>query len=700
MKDIVISAKLISWNSLRLTIFYDGQIGNLKPNLVEDDTGRRIPLFPVKASSTASLSVYEFRMEESLNLGHPLFLEIESLGRVALDVNEAASFENFDHIYHYEGKLGAEYQKDKTRFALFAPLACSVILMIAKPDQVRPDTFPMDRIKGGAYETVLEGDYEGARYWYLVNNSGSVARCLDPYAVSSSANGGASYVIDPNKVKTKKVKATLPIMQSYNDAIIYEGSVRDMTIHPGTDIVHKGKFLGLTETGRKTRKGLPAGLDYLSSLGITHFQVLPMYDFATVDEKNPTKAYNWGYDPAQYFVPDGSFVTDPDDPYARLKECQAMVDAFHERGIRVVMDVVYNHVYSWESSNFEKVVPGYYFRHRHNGRMASTSGCGNDLASERPMVRRLIVESALHWVDYYDVDGFRFDLMGIIDVETLKEIRTEALKRKKDFMVYGEGWNMGGEVDFPLGTMGNHALLPGYAFFNDRFREAVKGMLFGDESKKPLLMNCLAGSCVEFNAYPMFGDATQSLNYVECHDNGTFYDYLCRLRPNLREEERLSLCRLALSIVLFSFGVPFIHAGQEIGGTKKGIENSYRSPDEINWFDYALLDEREEMYRYAVKAIATRKKKRFFHHYDPRCIYNLVDIFDYHGAVILRDNDPNSVAPDKKIELCFNVEPLPVTLKLEKGAALELVSSPTGEEGKSKEEVTVPAFSLTYVVYR
>ena len=166
MKDIVISAKLISWNSLRLTIFYDGQIGNLKPNLVEDDTGRRIPLFPVKASSTASLSVYEFRMEEPLILGHPLFLEIESLGRVALDVSEAASFENFDRIYHYEGKLGAEYQKDKTRFAIFAPLACSVILMIAKPDQVRPDTFPMDRINGGAYETVLEGDYEGARYWW------------------------------------------------------------------------------------------------------------------------------------------------------------------------------------------------------------------------------------------------------------------------------------------------------------------------------------------------------------------------------------------------------------------------------------------------------------------------------------------------------------------------------------------------------
>ncbi len=699
MKDTVISARLISWRHLRLTLFYDSQVGEIKPLLVYDDSGRKVPLSLVKGNSTSSLSVFEFALPDDFELGHPAFLEIPSLGRVPVDVSEAASFEGFDERFSYTGELGAIYGKQATRFCLFAPLACSVIVMIAKRGEERYELFPMDRIEGGAYEAVLKGDYEGARYTYLVNNSGAVARCLDPYGFSSSANGRESYVVDLCRARTKKKHAGLPVLQGYTDAVIYELSVRDMSIHPGSGIKHKGKFLGLAEPSTKTKKGLPSGLDYIKSLGVTHVQILPMYDFATVDELHPEKSYNWGYDPAQYFVPEGSYATDPDDPYCRLRECQQMVDSFHEEGIRVVMDVVYNHVYSWESSNFEKVVPGYYFRHRRNGRMASTSGCGDDLASERPMVRRLIVDSAMHWIDFYDVDGFRFDLMGIIDCETLNRIRALALSRKKDFMVYGEGWNMGGEVDFPLGHMGNCRLIPGYAHFNDRFREAAKGVLFGDESKKPLLMHCIAGSCAEFNAVPLFPSADYSVNYVECHDNGTLYDYIRRLRPSLGEEAALKACALGLALVLFSYGIPFIHAGQEIGGSKKGVENSYNSPDEINRFDYDLLDAREWMYRFAARAIALRKKKRFFHHYDARCIYNLVDIQDRSGAIYLTDNDQNAVAPDAKLEMYFNVEPIDVHVNIGQGAVLLLDSTGEGERPLGEGKATVPALSPYLIAY-
>ncbi len=700
MKDTLISAKLIDWQKIRLTLFYDTPIYEVRAILGNEDDGTRLPLSQSKASSTTSLSVYDYKLPAPLELGHSYFVEVVGFGRYPLDVNDCASFEGFDEKYRYDGPLGAIYAKEETRFVLFAPLASRVTLLYSLPKAKEWHLVPMKRLHGGIYEIRVKGDLKNARYFYSVRNSGVENRCIDPYALSSGPNGSYSYVVDIEGLRTKKDRAALPAIQSPTEAIIYELSVRDMTAHPGTDIKHKGLFLGLAEKGKKTAGGLPAGLDYLKSLGITHAQILPMYDFASVDEKKKGEGYNWGYDPAQYFVPEGSYCTDPDDPEKRLLECEKMIDAVHEEGIRVVMDVVYNHVYSFEASNFEKLVPGYYFRHTRSGRMASTSGCGNDLASERPMVRRLIIDSALHWVDFYDVDGFRFDLMGIIDVETLKQIETEVRKRKKNFLLYGEGWNMGGEVDFPLGQMGNCRLLPTYAFFNDRYREAIKGLLFGDESKKPLAMHCLAGSSNEFNAPPLFMNAAQSLNYVECHDNGTFYDYVKRLRPYLKEEEVLSLVKLAVAFVLFSFGIPFIHAGQEIGGTKKGIENSYNSPVEINWFDYSLLEARKDLYEFAKQAIAIRRKKRFFHLYDPSLIYNLIDVTDRGGAIFLRDNDSNAVAPDRRLELYLNVEPIDVEIEVGEGALILLDAHGGAGEGLPAGKAKVPAFSPLLLAYK
>ncbi len=662
MKDTIIVAKLIDYDQIRLTMFYDSPLGPVKPSLVIDGTSIRHPLSVLRLTSTSNLSVYELSLEKPLELGYPYFIEIPGLGRIPLDVNEAVTFKDFDKRYVYEGELGAIYKGKKTTFRVYAPLASGVVLRLRKPGSGNWTYYPMSRLSVGVYELEVEGNVQGYLYNYLVTNSGSTSVCVDPYALASSANGKESVVVDFSKITPPKHYECLPVLNANSDAVIYETSVRDFTIHPSTDIKHKGKYLGLTERGRKTKKGHPAGLDYLKELGITHLQILPMYDFETVDELHPLDSYNWGYDPAQYFVPEGSYATDPEDPLSRIKECIAMVDALHKEGIRVVMDVVYNHVHSYEGSVYEKIVPGYYFRHRPNGRMANTSGCGDDLASERPMVRRLIVDSALHWIEHYGVDGFRFDLMGIIDCETLNEIYRKAKKLKKDFIAYGEGWNMGGEVDFPLGTMGNYALLPEYGFFNDFFRESIKGLCFGDDSKRPAAMFALLGSCVDYNRPPMFDTALRSINYVECHDNGTFYDYLNRFRGDLSHEDILKLVELGLSFTLFGLGIPFIHAGQEIGGTKKGEDNTYNLPDSYNQFDYDLLDERYHMVEFAKKAVALRRNRRMLRVYDPSLIYRIFEVVDQKGAILLYNSDSNLTAPEKENVALFNPQRIPVSI--------------------------------------
>ena len=695
MKDTFISAKLTAPDLIRLSVFSSLPWEKIEPQLVVDGVpGPKMA--PTRLSTLSSVALADFRLPAPLELGHSYFLVMPQYGAVPVEVEEATGFPDFDTKYFYGGNdLGANYTKKKTTFVLWAPLASIVVLAYRLKPKDPWSTARMDREARGVYRAVVEGDLAGAEYHYFITNSEVMRRVTDPYAKGSTVNGEESVVVDFAALKTNFKRENLPIINAPTDAIIYEAHVRDMTIDPSTDIVHKGRFLGMIEKGRTTEKGHPAGFDYLKKLGFTHLQLLPIYDYKTVDERDPSTKYNWGYDPAQYFVPEGSYASDLEDPLSRIRDCKKMVAAFHEAGIRIVMDVVFNHVFEYEKSVFEKVVPNFYFRHKANGKMASTSGCGNDLATERPMVRKMVVDACRHWIEEYGIDGFRFDLMGIMDVMTLNEIATMAKSHDKSFLLYGEGWNMGGEVNVPLGHMGNANLLPGFAFFNDFYRETTKSYFCEDIGAKQAFKNAFLGSCLDYQVPPRFANAAQSINYVECHDNGTFYDVLSQRRKDLSEKDKLSLVAAVNVTVLSSFGIPFLHMGQEIGQSKWGEDNTYNKGDGYNKFSYRLLDERYEMVNALRAAIKMRRTYAFTHSFDPRVIDNSVDIQEINNAVHLRFPDPNFIAPYKSLELVMN--PTFETLELPKGAKYKILAC-SCRLPEEKETKSIPPRSVVALV--
>lgn len=657
MKDTFVSARLVEKDLIRLVIFSSIPFEKLEAKLVIDRT-RDVKLLASKVTSTTSTMIADFRLNESLELGHSYALAIPSYPVIPLDVSEATNFEDFDANYSYFGDdLGCSYEKSETTFVVFAPLASTVTLKIKRPQDELFSYFMMKREEKGIFRIALKGDYERANYLYLVTNNEITAEATDPYAKASAPNGEYSVVADFSKFPDNPHSECLPHLGGITDAFIYEGSVRDLTIDRHSDIEHKGTYSGLVEEGRKTTGGNPAGFDYLKSLGISHLQILPFYDFKTVDERHPEKSYNWGYDPSQYFVPEGSYSADVEDPYKRILEVKELVSKFHSAGIRIVMDVVFNHVYEYLSSAFEKLVPNYYFRRRSNGRMANTSYCGDDVMSERPMMRKLIVDACKWWIDFYHIDGFRFDLMGIIDVITLEQIAAYARKKDPSFLLYGEGWNMGGEASVPLGHVENKKLIPEYSFFNDKFREAAKRYIGGDYFlEKEHFKYSILGSCLDYGEdKARFENAERSLNYVECHDNATYYDFLSSSLTNSSPGDKLDLVKLSLAAVLFSFGVPFIHAGEEIAQSKFGKDNTYNLPDVYNKFSYRLLDERIDLSNYFKSLIGFRKKNKFLRHYDPRSIAPLVNFIDLeNGALLVRYKDGNELAEFSEMDFFFN----------------------------------------------
>ncbi len=694
MKDTLLSAKLISWRLIRLTVFTSLPSINLKVSLYQDQS-KKIPLKEGKMNSLTSLFIADFFLEEDLELGHAYEVLVENYGVVPLQVDDASLFPDFDERFAYDGNdLGANYTKKATRFALWAPLASSCFLKYKDKEEEPWQILPMLRSPKGVYRACLSGDHAGSRYLYLICNSGVLSEVTDIYAKASTANGESSVVIDLKKFRVDLEKSALPVLNSPTDAIIYEGHVRDLSICSHTDIVRKGTFLGLCEKGRKSELGHPAGFDYITSLGITHLQLLPIYDYKTVDELHPEERYNWGYDPAQYFVPEGSFASVLADPYSRIRDLKTMVKAYHEAGIRIVMDVVYNHVYGFENSAFQRTVPNYYFRQRHNGKFASTSGCGDDLASERAMVRKLILDACAYWIDEYGIDGFRFDLMGIIDVDTLNTIERMAKEKDPSFILYGEGWNMGGEVSLPLGHMGNYSMLKGIGFFNDFFRETARKVFAGDEYLKNDAKYVFAASVVNFIHAPKFLDARQSLNYIECHDNSTYFDYLSKRHPEWEEETKLDAIMGANAFVALSFGIPFFHAGQEIGMSKWGEDNTYNKGDHYNKFSYALLDKRYQMVDKFKEILALRKKMKILHSYDPTYIDWNVDIKENGPCLEISFLDQSSEECKKGESLFFNLSSLGYDVSIKE--AKNLLSTGLGQ-GDPRSGCFVPAFSLLYL---
>jgi pullulanase len=675
MKDTFLSARLVQEDLIRLVIFSSVPYEKFDVTLVQDRKNET-KLIQAKLATLGNLSIADYHLSFPLELGHSYVLLIRDFGMVPLDVSEATGFANFDQEFAYDGDdLGATVGDNETSFALWAPLASSVILKFKLPNEKRWHYQTMERTDKGVFRLALPGSYDGLIYQYVVTNSEISITSTDPYAKASTPNSQESVALDWRKFHPSFNKEALPVLNSYTDAIVYEGNVRDLTIDKHSDIQKKGTYAGLAEKGRHTEKGNPAGFDYIVSLGITHLQLQPIYDFKTMDELDPDAKYNWGYDPIQYFVPEGAFASNVKDPANRIEEVQAMVSAFHSAGVRVVQDVVFNHVYEYLSSPFEKVVPNYYFRKKANGRLANTSYCGDDVASERPMVRKLIVDACKWWIDFYGIDGFRFDLMGILDCETLKEIAKYGQSKDPSFMVYGEGWNMGSECPLPLGNMDNAKLLPNFAFFNDKFREGMKRFLINDHSDEDLTRYAYIASCLDYGSHKaMFASASQSINYLECHDNATFFDYLSATRNDLSNDAKLATCQMALALVLLSFGIPFIHAGEELGQSKWGKDNTYNLPDIYNKFSYRLLDERQGGYEFLKSLIAFRKKRRFLHDYDPRVFTPMVDFESLGDCLHIKISDENELAPYAQLDFYFNPgeKEVPLSFASERGLLLNL----------------------------
>lgn len=529
---------------------------------------------------------------------------------------------SFDHLYKFDGEMGAIYHPNHTIFRVFSPLASSINLVLFHKNN--KEIYAMKKRDNGIFYYNAIGDYDGFEYLYQVKVNGKYVESIDPYTRSTTLHSRRGVVINPNKYDYEFNDDKLSPLASPCSSVIYEMSVRDFTSSIHTSIKHKGKYLGLTETNKVSTGNNKVGLDYLSDLGVTHVQLLPVTDFLTTNDQFPENTYNWGYDSGNMFALEGSYSSNPSDPYSRIHEFKKVVSSLHERNIRVIVDMVFNHQFTVENSSFEKILPNYYFRFNPDGTLSNGSFCGNEFESRRYMARKFIVDTCLMFVKEFHVDGFRFDLMGLTDIDTMNEIYDKCSAVRKDFMLYGEGWDMPTSLPQELKAKQSNAYkMPNIGFFNDRYRDMVKGKssdnelyvkgyLLGDMNYADAFRHCFLSSTLPISMPPLFTYPSQSINYLECHDNATLYDKL--LISNFYESEKDKLKRITLMNIVnvLSVGVAFIHSGQEIGLSKKGVYNSYNSGDDINSFDVEVLDKRIGMVNILKDAIALKKKYTFF----------------------------------------------------------------------------------------
>lgn len=525
-------------------------------------------------------------------------------------MHEFYSTPAFEDSYTYTGTdLGAVWSAEKTAFKLWAPTAKAAwVKLYRSGDPQAQDLFqviPLEAGSQGTWAAEKEGNLHGTYYTWLVDVDGQIVEACDPYARTTGINGHRAMILDLDSTDPEGWDQDCDPNPSgqITEAVICELHIRDLSSHPASGIAHKGKFLGLTQSGT-TCAGEPTGLDHLKHLGITHLHLLPVYDFGSVDEAAPEGTqYNWGYDPVNFNVPEGSYSTDPHRGEVRVREMKQMVKALHDHGISVVMDVVYNHVYNTENFCFNRLVPGYFSRST-GGRLSNGSCCGNDTASERSMVRKYIVDSVCYWADEYHIDGFRFDLVGLIDTCTINDIMAAVKQTHPNVIFYGEGWSMNTQVTRPgvsLTVQGNSHLVPGFAFFSDTLRDQIRGSVFDNTLPGYATGAVLPRQALEnsFMGLPHWAaQPSQCVNYVSCHDNNTLYDRIILATPGDSAADHIKMSRLAAAFTLLSQGVPFFQAGEELLRTKPEpgggfCHNSYRSPDSTNSIKWDTLEQPE-----------------------------------------------------------------------------------------------------------
>jgi pullulanase len=515
-------------------------------------------------------------------------------------------------------EMGFIYSPSKTSFSVWAQDVRSMnLLLYDSPEGDKVRKFPMSKTGAGIWFVTVKEDLKNFYYLYEVGRKGKIFTTPDPCSKCLSANSKRSLIFDSKETDPKgwekdiypKTKESKVYCKNYTDAVIYETHLRDFSINKDSGIKNKGKYLAFTETGTKTPDGFSTGIDHLKELGITHVQLLPVYDFGSVDETKPDD-YNWGYDPLFYNSPEGSYSTNPNG-LERVKEFKQMVMSLHNNGIGVIMDVVYNHTFDAATSAFDILAPKYYYRMDAKGKYSSASGCGNEIATEKPLVRQFIIESLKYWMREYKIDGFRFDLMGCFDTETVKEISKELKKINPDIILYGEPWAPGSSpIPEKLRLVKGNQRGTGFAVFNDNIRNAVKGdtqgslpgFVQGDSTNKTQVEKGIEGSINDFTDSPL-----ESLNYVSCHDDLCLWDKLKKSSPESDVSELKKMSKLANGIVLTSQGIGFLWEGEEFARSKMGEPNTFNMGDKYNELDYTRKKEFGDLFEYYRGLVALRK---------------------------------------------------------------------------------------------
>ena len=617
---------------------------------------------------------------------------------------------------------GMEYSPMETRFSLWSPMAEEVVVSMYESGHEGGAylSVPMRKEEDGTWKVSIKKFLHGQFYTFNVKVDGKwLGDTPGIMAKAVGVNGKRAAILDLQTTNPEGWETDVrPPLKSFAEIIIYEMHHRDFSMDLASGITNRGKFLALTETDTRSLLGEKTGIDHLKELGVTHVHLLPSYDFASVDETNPT--YNWGYDPLNYLVPEGSYSTNPYHPAIRILEFKQMVLSLHQAGIRVVMDVTYNHTFDILNSNFEKAVPGYFYRFTQDGNYGNASGCGNETASDRAMMRKYMIESVLHWVNEYHIDGFRFDLMGIHDIETMNAIRAELNKIDPTIFVYGEGW-AAASPQMPaeeLAMKANAHKMPGIAVFSDEMRDGIRGpwnddkegaFLIGKPGNEMSIMYGLVGciphpqiinDSVNYSKEAWAAQPTQMISYVSCHDDMCLADRIKHTLPaNASLEERVALHKLAETFVFTSQGVPFIFTGDEVMRDKKGVHNSYNSPDEINTVDWKQKTTYREVFDYIKDLIAMRKAHPAFRMGDADMVRKHMEFLPVEGsnliAFILKDRANGDAW--NNIVVAFNSRKEPAKVSVPKGNYTIVCKdgkiNPKGMGRVNGAEVVVPAQS-------
>ena len=556
------------------------------------------------------------------------------------------------------------YTPEKTTFTFWSSVAEKMEVRLYNTyDAAEFDVITLQEQEGDFWTATIKGDQVGKFYTVCSYQNGEWGQeSPGIFAKAVSVNGQKAAIIDMQQTNPEGWEADQrPAMTDMTDIIVYETHMRDFTISDQSGITNKGKFVAMTETGAKTTDGLTSGIDHLKELGITHIQILPMYDYGSVDETTlALNKYNWGYDPVNYNVPEGGYSTNPYDPTTRIREAKAMIQALHAAGIRVVMDVVYNHTFSVEGCALGRVVPNYFYRMNEDGTYANGSGCGNETASDKEMMRKFMVESVCYWAREYHIDGFRFDLMGIHDQETMRQIRAALDEIDPTIITYGEGWAaMAPAYPYEQLAMKQWTYtMPRVGAFSDDIRNALIGSPFdhergfasGNTDAREAVRNGLV-------AYPEWsGEPMQHVSYITCHDNYCLRDRIEVAAAEETEATKLRMNKLAQTTVMVSQGMTFFYGGEELFRTKQGIENSYQSPDSINTIPWENKKLYSDLYQYYCEIIKIRRQHKGFRLGTAELVKNHVEFPETNneGLIIYRIKDLQGIDTASSLIVLLN----------------------------------------------